>query len=85
MTSTLNAQQTLEREYFAMRAKVLELAASFDRIQRSDGEFDTERWKKLQQSVRILLEESEGRAEKVQLLFSREYSEQWREKFGIGK
>jgi hypothetical protein len=85
MSSPLNAAQTLEREYLAMRAKVLELAASFDRIQRSEGGgTDDARWTKLEQGVRILLEPEDGRAERVQLHFSREYSEDWRENFGIG-
>ena len=86
MSSPLTASQTLEREYLAMRAKVLELAASFDRIQRSEGGGNADvRWKKLEQGVRILLESEEGRAERVQLLFSREYSKAWREGFGISK
>ncbi len=84
MTSPLSASAILEREYLAMRAKVLELAASFDRIQRSEGGGQADaRWKKLEQGVRILLEVEDGRAERVQLHFSREYSEDWREAFGI--
>jgi hypothetical protein len=86
MSSPLSASQTLEREYLAMRAKVLELAASFDRIQRSEGGgISDARWKKLEQGVRILLEAEDGRAERVQLLFSREYSKTWREGLGISK
>ena len=82
MTSPLSATATLEREYLAMRAKVLELAASFDRIERAEGAIDP-RLEKLKASVRILLEEKPGRAERIQLHFSREYSKTWRESFGI--
>jgi hypothetical protein len=84
MTSPLSAAATLEREYLAMRAKVLELAASLDRIERSDGEVDP-RLEKLRAGIRILLESAEGRAERVQLHFSREYSQGWRESFGLAK
>lgn len=84
MTSPLSASAVLEREFLAMRAKVLELAASLDRIQRSAGDGPTDpRWKKLEDGVRILLEEAEGRAERVQLHFSKEYSELWRKSFGL--
>jgi hypothetical protein len=84
MSSLLNASQTMDREFLTMRAKVLELAASFDRIQRSEGEGPIDaRWKRLVQATQILLEPEEGRAERVQLHFSREYMETWREEFGI--
>jgi hypothetical protein len=84
MSSPLTATQTLEREYLAMRAKVLELAASLDRIQRSEGEGQSDpRWKKIEQGIRLLLSPEEGRAEQVQLHFSREYSANWRENFGL--
>jgi hypothetical protein len=85
MSGPLSAAQILEREYLAMRAKVLELAASFDRIQRADGSAASDtRWTKLSQGVQILLESDDCRAERVQLHFSREYSESWRKSFGIG-
>lgn len=84
MSSPLNASQTIDREFLAMRAKVLELAASFDRIQRSEGNGKGDaRWKKLEQGIRILLEHEEGRAERVQLHFSREYKDNWREDFKL--
>jgi hypothetical protein len=82
MSSPLTATATLEREFLAMRAKILELAASLDRIQRSEGEGDA-RLNKLKQALQILLSEQEGRAERVQLHFSREYCETWRESFGL--
>lgn len=84
MSSPLTASQTLEREYLAMRAKVLELAASLDRIQRSEGDGQSDpRWKKIEQGIRLLLTPEEGRAEQVQLHFSREYSATWRAEFGL--
>lgn len=84
MSSPLTANQTIDREFLAMRAKVLELAASFDRIQRSEGNGQSDaRWRKLAQGIQLLLEPEEGRAERVQLYFSREYSPAWRDSFGL--
>lgn len=84
MSTPLTAAQTIDREFLAMRAKVLELAASLDRIQRSDGDGQADpRWKKLEQGIRLLLNRTEGRAEQVQLHFSREYRSSWREDFGM--
>ena len=76
----------LEREFLPMRAKILQLAASLDRIQRSDDEptFD-DRYDLLQKGLRILSESEEGRAERVQLLFSRPYDAKWNEEFDLSQ
>jgi len=86
MTSTDSQPMYLEREYLPIRAKILEIAAALDRIQRAAKEqTDDSRWDQLQAGIRLLLEEEGERAEQVQLLFSRSYDEQWRETFGFAK
>ena len=69
-----------------MRAKILQLAASLDRMQRSDGDASLDdRYELLQKGLRILGESEEGRAERVQLLFSRPYDEEWNEAFDLSR
>ena len=84
MQATMTPQQVLDREYLEMRAKVLELAASFDRLDQGDKTIESDR------RIQLLLEgiatlnfNANNRAEKVQMIFSREYAENWREEFGI--
>ena len=84
----MNTEQTsnavLEQEYLPARAKILELAATFDRIERASGDVSqSPRWKQLQAAIESLLDSQTGRAERVQLLFSRDYDRRWRETFKI--
>ena len=74
----------LDREYLPIRAKLLEVAAALDRIQRlSVEELDDRRWEQLQAGIRLLQSDDPERAEQVQLLFSRPYDAQWREDFQV--
>jgi len=76
----------LEREYLPIRAKILEIAAALDRIQRaSPKDVVDPRWGQLQTGIVRLQSEEPERAEQVQLLFSRPYEEQWRETIGLSR
>ena len=78
-------QAALEREFLPIRAKILEIAASLDRIERCEGEEMADaRWQQLQKAIALLLEKQGNRAGQVQLLFSRTYESDWREAFQIG-
>lgn len=78
MSSPLSAAAVLNREFLELRAKVLELAASLDRLDRSEGKVDDDlRLAKLRRGIEILLSAESDRAERVQLLFSRAYNEDW--------
>jgi hypothetical protein len=84
MTVTRNSDMVLEQEFLPLRAKILEIAAGLDRLDRSEGDARRDgRRERLAAAIRILLEEGPTRAERVQLLFSREYDEKWREAFGV--
>ncbi len=74
----------LDRQFLTMRAKLLELAADWDRLERA-GELagDDSRLDQLRDAVRVLLEESRPRAEKVQTIFSRRYDPSWRSTMNI--
>ena len=83
----MTAKQILDREYLEMRAKILELAASFDRIDRADQTGDSvdadPRSEKLARGLELLQSDDPNRAERVQMLFSLAYSESWREDFQL--
>ena len=80
MDVPIGAAELLEREYLGIRAKVLEIAATFDHIDRSRGDLIANREMPLiRQALEVLLSEKENatRAEQIQLIFSRPYDDQW--------
>lgn len=80
----LTAAATLEREFLTIRAKILEIAASLDRLDRADGELVNDpRLEQIRSGVQQLLSEDDGRAEAVQQVFSLPYDAEWRERFGV--
>jgi hypothetical protein len=86
----VNTEQTseaiLEQEYLPARAKILELAATLDRLDRAEGDVvDAPRRKQLRAAIELLLDEESDHAERVQLLFSRTYDRRWRETFKIAR
>lgn len=84
MSSVMTAPQVLNREYLEIRAKILEIAASFDRLDRSEGSVaEDPRWQRIQEALDALRDSAGDRAEQVQLVFSRQYEEKWPEKFGL--
>lgn len=84
MLTPMTSSAVLDREFLELRAKILELAASFDRLDRGDGDVGSDpRMQLIQQGLEILQQNETGRAERVQMLFSREYSDTWRAEFGM--
>lgn len=80
----MDARQTLDHEFLDIRSRILDVASSLDRIQRAEGDVaDDDRMKKLAEALRITLSDDPHRAEKIQLLFSREYDEHWKEQFSL--
>lgn len=74
----------LEAEFLPLRAKILEIAAGLDRLDRAGGALGAdERRARLRQAIELLLAEAPDRAEQVQRHFSREFDEAWRAEFGI--
>lgn len=84
MTTVMTASAVLEREFLEIRAKLLELAASFDRLDRGEGVVDDDpRMKLIEEAIRVLQNDQVDRAEQLQLIFSLDFEDDWREKFGI--
>lgn len=84
----MNANQLLDRHFLDVRARLLEVAATLDRLDRAGstsntGEIEDPRLVQLRTAIEILLKPETDRAAKVQQLFSLEYDPAWREKFDI--
>ncbi len=80
----MKAKQILEREFLEMRARVLELAACLDRLDRADGDVsDEQQLVGIRKGLEIISDGDPERAKRVQLLFSREYDENWLEQFQV--
>ena len=84
MTNTRTASDVLEREFLIVRARLLEAAAAFDRLDRAEGSVAADaRWQKLRMALEVLASDGPNRAEQLQLLFSLPYRAQWQADFGI--
>ena len=80
----MTAGDVLDREFLEIRAKILELAASFDRLDRGDGSVLRDpRMKLVEEGLQVLQLPGADRAEKIQMIFSREYDENWRGSYGV--
>jgi hypothetical protein len=74
----------MKSEFLPMRAKVLEVAAALDRLDRADEAVRSDPcWDQLREAVQILLQSESGRAERIQLLMSRPYQQDWRSQLGV--
>jgi hypothetical protein len=79
MPIPLDAPEVLEREFLEIRARLLHVAASLDRLDRAEGSVAADpRLEKIRQALAILVAGEAGRAEKIQLLFSRPYDPDWK-------
>lgn len=72
----------LDREFPELRALLLQLAAALDRIERGQALSDP-RMEKVQSALKILAASGDRRAEQVQLVFSREYSPEWKREIAM--
>lgn len=81
MTTTQTSQQILDRHFLELRCGVLDLAAAFDRLERSEG-FEQvasdPRLAKLHEAIQILQSSGDDRAERIQMLFSDSYVPNWK-------
>jgi len=86
MTIPLPAAEVLEREFLVVRAKILEIAASLDRIDRAAGDVEGDRRTALlHEGLSVLVGDDPNRAEKVQMIFSLPYDERWRTTLAVGR
>lgn len=84
MSSPAAASEVLNREFLEIRARILELAAALDRIDRADGSVEADaRLACIEQGLAAVAESGPGRAERVQMIFSLSYQEAWRSEFKV--
>jgi hypothetical protein len=75
---------TLDREFLDIRARLLDIAAALDRVERAAGPLASEpRLDQIRHAISLLDQPGAARAEQVQLLFSREFDPDWRAKFAL--
>ena len=83
------ADQILDESFLEVRAKLLEVAATLDRIDRSAEEGsplmdqNKPRRASIDDAIRILLSDGPDRAERLQRLYSREYEADWRKQMQL--
>ena len=79
MPIPLDAPEVLNREFLEIRARLLHIAASLDRMDRADGSAAGDpRLDAIRRALAILASDDGERAEKIQLLFSRDYDADWK-------
>jgi hypothetical protein len=86
MPIPLEAPEVLQREFLEVRARLLHIAASLDRLGRAEGSVNADpRVAKIHEALAILADGQPDRAERIQLLFSREYRPDWRTALSVNK
>ena len=83
MPGLMSARDVLDQAFLEVRARLLEVGASLDRIHRSEGVADVTKDSRLQQireGIAILNSGGFDRVERIQMLFSDEYDPNWRKK-----
>ncbi len=79
MTHLPPPPQPLDRDFLTIRARLVELAAALDRIDRAAGGAAVDgRLDKIRQSLAVLAGAGPNRAADVQMIFSLPYAEDWR-------
>ena len=79
--SSMTAKAVLDQDFLAIRHRILDIAASLDRLDRADSAdevADDPRRRNIQNAIRLLTDPATDRAARVQDLFSDPYDERWR-------
>ncbi len=78
------AADELDREFLELRAGLLQIAAQLDRLDRAAGTVDNDpRMQGVRRALEVLVGEAAGRTERVQLVFSRKYEPEWKQKMAL--
>jgi hypothetical protein len=76
----LPSRAALDAYFLEARCRLLDLAAILDRIGRGPGSAeldDDPRLMRIRQALEVLHDESDGRAERIQQIFSLDYDPSW--------
>lgn len=84
MTIPLDAPEVLNREFLEIRARLLQVAAALDRLDRASGDVSNDaRLAGIRRSLDVLAGRESGRAEKIQMIFSLPYDAKWKQTFDL--
>jgi hypothetical protein len=84
MAKVRSSAEVFDQEFLPIRAKLLEVAASLDRVDRTGGLLTSEsRLAQIRAAIEVLLRAEDDRAEQIQLIFSRPFENDWRDKFNV--
>jgi hypothetical protein len=82
--NTRTAERILSEEYLVTRARILELAAILDRLERGEGSIEkSPQFEWIRKGLELLTDDKGMKAERVQLLFSRKYDPDWRSNLSV--
>ena len=73
----LSASRALDQFFLEARARLLDVAAILDRVDRGEGTVNDPRMTRIQQAIAALQEVEPGRAARIQQIFSLEYDPAW--------
>jgi hypothetical protein len=80
----MQRREVLDSDFLEIRARLLQIAASLDRLDRAEGTIESDaRLERIAEALNVLSSAKPGRAEAIQLIFSLPYIDSWREAFGI--
>ena len=82
MLNPREALEVLDRNFLETRGKILEIAAVLDQIDRAPAHHHLHpdpRVGQIRQALEALCEPGPGRSETIQLIFSLEYDQNWRD------
>jgi hypothetical protein len=83
-----DAEAVLTREQFKIRAKLIEIAAILDRIDRAGGDVAHDaRMLEIRKSLKVLSAENGGsdRSAQIQMIYSREFDSQWKKNLKLNE
>jgi hypothetical protein len=84
MSESHTAHEILEREFLEIRARVLQVGAALDRLDRGAGDVASDpRLTGLRKAIDVLNNAEGDRAERIQMIFSRHYNPHWSREFGL--
>lgn len=81
MTAKQTAAEVLDCEFLEIRCRLLDIAASLDRIRRGTqpSAVDSDsRLARVREAIRVLDDADGNRAERIQMVFSLPFQEDWR-------
>ena len=77
-----SAAEVIDQDFLGFRAKLIELAATLDRIDRAEGDpSEDPRTEQLRRAIDLLSSRKPDRAERMQLHFSLGYDPKWQDEF----